>query len=77
MVYDFGVKWKFNIAVLSMTPMKKGTGTHYPYIVSGNGDGITEDVFPSEINNTNSWNIDIANALYKANIARLQEIYEN
>ena len=77
MVYDFGAEWKFNIAVLAMTPMKNGIGTHYPYIVSRNGDGITEDMFPSEINNTNSWNIDIANALYKANIARLQEIYEN
>ena len=76
MVYDFGAKWKFNIAVLAMTSMKNGTGTHYPYIVSGNGDGITDDMFPSEINNTNSWNIDIANALYKGNIARLQEIYE-
>ncbi len=77
MVYDFGAEWKFNIAVLSMTPMKNGTGTHYPYIVSGNGHGITEDVFPPEISNTNLWNIDIANALYKGNITRLQEIYEN
>lgn len=77
MVYDFGVKWKFNIEVLSVTPMKNGTGTHYSYIVSGNGDGITEDIFPTEISDTNSWNIDIANALYKGNVTRLQEIYEN
>ena len=68
---------QFNIAVLSMMPMKNGTGNHYPYIVYGNGDGITEDMFPTEISNTNSWNIDIANALYKGNITRLQEIYEN
>lgn len=77
MVYDFGAEWKFNIEVLSVTLMKNGIGTHYPYIVSGNGDGITEDVFLPEISNTNSWNIDIANALFKGNIIRLQEIYEN
>ena len=76
MVYDFGAGWAFSIVMLSAVPMKKGTGTHYPYIVSGKGDGIMEDMFSAEVNNTNSWNIDIANVLYKGNISRLQGTYE-
>lgn len=76
MVYDFGAEWKFNIFMLSAVPMQKGMGTHYPYIVSGSGDSITEDAFPGEVKNSNSWSIDVANVLYKGNIERLQEAYE-
>lgn len=34
--------WKFQIELLSITEMKRGAGTHYPYVTNGQGTGIIE-----------------------------------
>lgn len=49
--YDYGANWKFEIELLSSSEMKRGTGTHYPYIIAGQGKGIIENIFPSELAN--------------------------
>lgn len=49
MEYDYGAGWTFDIKLISITPMVKGTGTHYPYITDGAGWGIIEDTCPSEL----------------------------
>ena len=49
--YDYGANWKFEIELLSISEMKRGTGTHYPYITAGEGKGIIENIFPSELAN--------------------------
>ena len=46
MRYDYGADWEFDINVVSITEMKKGSGTHYPYITDGAGKGIIEDTSP-------------------------------
>lgn len=46
MRYDYGAGWEFDIKVVSITEMKKGSGTHYPYITDGAGKGIIEDTSP-------------------------------
>lgn len=46
MEYDFGAGWEFSIKLTRITEMKKGTGTHYPYIINGQGKGIIENMFP-------------------------------
>ena len=61
MDYDYGAGWRFNIELLSVTEMKKGTGTHYPYITDGAGRGIIEDIGPGTlaeyIDQTNTTNV--------------------
>lgn len=49
MEYDYGAGWKFDIQLISVTEMKKGTGSHYPYITDGAGRGIIEDEVPCTI----------------------------
>lgn len=49
MEYDYGAGWKFEIDVLSITEMKRGAGTHYPYVTDGKGKGIIEDTTPFEL----------------------------
>ena len=44
MIYDFGCDQVFDIEVLAIEPMKKGTGRAYPKILSGHGRGIIDDV---------------------------------
>jgi len=46
MEYDYGAGWEFGIELLSVTEMKRGTGTHYPYVTDGKGKGIIEDTSP-------------------------------
>lgn len=103
MDYDYSAGWRFNIDLLSITEMRKGTGTHYPYITDGQGRGIIEDTSPGilagyieQIDKTNilpkyydfeldreiewdyrkfdlkSWNV-----LYKSDIEKIQETYED
>lgn len=48
MEYDYGSSWRFDIVLLSVTEMQRGTGTHYPYITDGNGKGIIEDISPDD-----------------------------
>lgn len=49
MEYDYGAGWEFEIELLSITEMKRGAGTHYPYVTDGNGKGIIEDTWPYEL----------------------------
>lgn len=49
MDYDFGAGWEFEIVLVSITEMKKGTGKRYPRITAGKGRGIIEDMSPFEL----------------------------
>lgn len=49
--YDYGAGWTFSISLISVEEMKRGTGSHYPYITAGEGKGIIEDVSPYELIN--------------------------
>lgn len=49
MEYDYGAGWEFEIELLSVTEMKRGAGTHYPYVTGGKGKGIIEDISPYEL----------------------------
>lgn len=46
MEYDYGAGWRFSIELISVTEMKRGSGTHYPYVTDGKGKGIIEDTSP-------------------------------
>lgn len=47
MEYDYGAGWEIEIELLSITEMKRGAGTHYPYVTDGKG--IIEDTSPYEL----------------------------
>lgn len=49
MEYDYGAGWEFEIELLSISEMKRGAGTHYPYVTDGKGNGIIEDTSPYEL----------------------------
>lgn len=49
MEYDYGAGWEFEIELLSAAEMKRGAGTHYPYVADGKGRGIIEDTSPYEL----------------------------
>ena len=49
MEYDYGAGCEFEIELLSITEMKRGTGTHYPYVTDGQGKGIIEDTSPYKL----------------------------
>lgn len=49
MEYDYGAGWEFEMELLSITEMKRGAGTHYPYVTDGKGKGIIEDTSPYEL----------------------------
>lgn len=49
MKYDYGACWEFSIELLSIEEMKRGAGTHYPYVTDGKGKGILEDTSPYEL----------------------------
>ena len=49
MEYDYGAGWTFDIELISISHMIKGTGAHYPYITDGAGCGIIEDTCPGEL----------------------------
>ena len=46
MKYDYSAGWEFDIELLSISKMKPSTGSHYPYMTDGQGQGIIEDLFP-------------------------------
>ena len=48
MVYDFGTEQHFHLVLKEISPMKRGRGNHYPWILAGEGRGIL-DGYPSEI----------------------------
>ncbi len=43
MLYDFGCKQYFDIEVVDIQPMPKGSGRAYPKITAGAGKGILDD----------------------------------
>lgn len=47
--YDYGAGWEFEMELLSIVEMKRGAGTHYPYVTDGKGKGIIEDTSPYEL----------------------------
>lgn len=49
MEYDYGAGWEFLIELMSVKEMKRGAGTHYPYVTDGKGKGILEDTSPYEL----------------------------
>lgn len=49
MEYDYGAGWTFDIELISISPMAKRAGAHYPHITSGAGWGIIEDAYPGEL----------------------------
>jgi hypothetical protein len=49
MEYGYGAGWEFEIELLSITEMKRGAKTHYPYVADGKGRGIIEDTSPYEL----------------------------
>lgn len=49
MEYDYGAGWGFKIELLPATEMKRGAGTHYPYVTDGKGREIIEDTSPYEL----------------------------
>ncbi|MGM9552034.1 MAG: plasmid pRiA4b ORF-3 family protein [Clostridia bacterium] len=40
--YDYGAGWFFDIELICVKPMVKGTGNHYPYVTDGAVLGIIE-----------------------------------
>ena len=81
--YDYGAFWVFDIEFLSSAPLKKGTGTHYPYITDGMGWGIIEDTCPEELlhqiktNEIREFDLETSNCLLKGMVQRMQESYED
>lgn len=81
--YDYGAGWVFDIEFLSSAPMKKGMGTHYPYITDGMGWGIIEDTCPEELlnqintNEIRNFDLETSNYLLKGMVQRMQESYED
>lgn len=44
MIYDFGCEQMFDIEVVDISPMARGTGTAYPKILRGEGRGVLDNV---------------------------------
>lgn len=49
MEYDYGAGWEFRAELVSITEMKRGSGSHYPYVTDGKGKGILEDTSPHQL----------------------------
>ena len=49
LLYDFGTTQHFHIHLTEISSMKKGTGTHFPYILAGAGRGILDDCPADEL----------------------------
>ena len=49
LLYDFGTTQHFHIHLTEISPMKKGTGTHFPHILAGAGRGILDDCPADEL----------------------------
>ncbi len=81
--YDYGAGWIFDIEFLSSTSLKKGMGTHYPYITDGMGWGIVEDTCPEKLlhqiktNEIREFDLKTSNYLLKGMVQRMQESYED
>ncbi|WP_125760420.1 plasmid pRiA4b ORF-3 family protein [Companilactobacillus hulinensis] len=49
LTYDYGSSWTFNLELIEISEMKRGSGNHYPYVTDGAGRGIIENIFPSDL----------------------------
>lgn len=81
MIYDFGSDLNFEIKLTAIKEFKKGMGTHYPYVLSGAGAVIPEDLSVSELmewseDEYKEYDCESDNALLKGKIQRLQNQYE-
>ena len=82
MVYDFGADLNFAIKLTEIKEFKRGTGTHYPYALSGAGTKIPEDMFiPELIEELDSlykeYDSELDNVLLKGKIQILKDQYES
>lgn len=85
LIYDFSSEMTFEITLTEIKEFKKGTGTHYPYVLSGAGESIPEDYFIEDlINKINEdgseyreYNSDTDNELLKGKMLLLKNIYED
>ena len=49
MEYDYGSTTKFKIIYLGCTDLERGNGSHYPYVVDGEGRGMLDDMCDFEL----------------------------
>ena len=82
MVYDFGADLNFAIKLTEIKEFKRGTGTPYPYALSGAGTKIPEDMFiPELIEELDSlykeYDSELDNVLLKGKIQILKDQYES
>lgn len=49
MIYDFGTEQHFDIELINITAMPKGTGRSYPRVIEGKGRGIIDDMSADEL----------------------------
>jgi hypothetical protein len=49
MIYDFGADLNFEIKLTAIKEIKKGMGTHFPYVLSGAEAVIPEDLSVPEL----------------------------
>lgn len=49
LVYDFGTEQHFLITITDVRDMKRGEGTHYPWIAAMQGRGIIDDMSSDEL----------------------------
>lgn len=49
MEYDYGSTTNFKITYLGCTDLERGNGSHYPYIVDGEGRGMLDDICDFEL----------------------------
>ena len=49
MEYDYGSTTNFKITYLGCTDLERGNGSHYPYVVDGEGKGMLDDICDFEL----------------------------
>ena len=49
MEYDYGSTTNFKITYLGCTDLERGNGSHYPYVVDGEGKGMLDDMCDFEL----------------------------
>lgn len=49
MEYDYGSTTNFKITYLGCTDLERGKGSHYPYVVDGEGRGMLDDICDFEL----------------------------
>lgn len=82
MIYDFGADLNFEIKLTAIKEFKKGMGTHYPYVLSGAGAVIPEDLSVPELmerseSEYKEYDCESDNALLKGKMQILKNQYES